>query len=333
MAGTVGAVLYAVAVAPGAKTMFEAAVLFFTAAAAVTGYLGVLVGWLSYRLEAGRIPKPDLAIISGGELVRRWELEIELRDPEPDVAADVQLERDRLERVIAKLKRPPDPPANSVSAALLGSAWMARQVSDGDIVEYRKDVEDYLDRYESYLKDHYLAESFWARSRQLVFAFTNQRAGVPAEGVRAVIRIPTDNDLHVMDKEEVPEVDDAPKAPTPPRPRSLLDFGPVVSPSLLRMPNLDQPLGGLRDVRPPGNVSPPTIRPGSTIIEFSVKEILHNLHEDTREHPLVLLFNRPGTWTISYEVHARNLPQPKSGTLSVVVSLDDGKGMSTSDSA
>ncbi len=84
VAGTAGGVVYAVAVAPGAKTKFEAAVLFFTAAAAVTGFLGLIVSWLSYRLEAGRVPKPDLAIVSDGELVRRWDLEIELLDPEPD---------------------------------------------------------------------------------------------------------------------------------------------------------------------------------------------------------------------------------------------------------
>src|SRR6266498_3463012 len=75
VAGTAGGVAYAVAVAPGAKTKFEAALLFFTAAAAVTGFLGLIVSWLSYRLEAGRVPKPDLAIVSGGELVRRWDLE------------------------------------------------------------------------------------------------------------------------------------------------------------------------------------------------------------------------------------------------------------------
>jgi len=92
------------------------------------------------------------------------------------------------------------------------------------------------------------------------------------------------------------------------------------------MPDLSRPLGALRDIRPPGNVSPPTIRPGSTIVEFSVTEVMHNLHDDTRDDPLVLLFNRPGTWTVPYQVHARNLPQPKSGMLTLVVSLREGNG-------
>ena len=36
------------------------------------GYLGVLIGWLSYRLEAGRIPKPDLGIVYSGDMIRHW---------------------------------------------------------------------------------------------------------------------------------------------------------------------------------------------------------------------------------------------------------------------
>src|SRR5437016_5850931 len=89
IAGTAGAILYAVAVAPAATTRLEAALLFFTAAAAVTGYLGVLIGWLSYRLEAGRVPRPDLAIVSEGDLVRNWTIEIEFLDPERDVSEDI----------------------------------------------------------------------------------------------------------------------------------------------------------------------------------------------------------------------------------------------------
>jgi len=332
VAGTAGAVLYAVAVAPGAKTKLEAAILFFTAAAAVTGYLGVLVGWLSYRLEAGRVPKPDLAIVTEGQLVRRWDLEIELLEPEPDVSSEVRKERDRMKSVIAKLKRSAAQPGSPTAAALV-SSWMLKQIDDDDIAGYRKAVEEYLGEYESHLKDRYLAEAFWARSRQLVFAFTNERAGVPAEGVRAVIRIPTDEDLHVLKPSDIPEIGEAPTAPQPPRPRSLLEFSPILAASLFRPPNLDESLGALRSVQPQGNVSPPTIRQGSTIVEFSVKEILHNLYEDTRDHPLVLLFNRAGTWTVSYEVHARNLPQPTIGKLILAVRVRGGEGTSTEDAA
>ncbi|MDP9227356.1 MAG: hypothetical protein M3P18_26620 [Actinomycetota bacterium] len=163
---------------------------------------------------------------------------------------------------------------------------------------------------------------FWARSRQVVFAFTNERAGVPAEGVRAIIRVPTDADLHVIKESEIPEVGDPPKAPTPPQPRSLFDYSSILPITRFQTPGLDLSLGALRDVQPGGNVSPPIIRDGSTIVEFSVNEILHNLHEDTRDYPMVLLFNRTGTWTVPYELHARNLPRPKKGTLTLTVRVE-----------
>ncbi len=161
--------------------------LLFTAAAAVTGFLGLVVSWLSFRLESGRVPRPDLAVVSDGKLVRRWELEIELLDPEPDVSAETQKERRRLEAVIEKYEHPARPAPTSLAAVVLGSAFTASEVSDEAIADYRKDAEEYLGRYEEYLRKRHLVETFWARSRELIFAFTNERAGVPAEGVRAVL--------------------------------------------------------------------------------------------------------------------------------------------------
>jgi len=323
-AGTVSAVLYAFGVAPGAKTRFEAAILVFTAAAAITGYLGVLVGWLSYRLEAGKIPRPDLAIVSEGNLVHHWDIEIELLDPEPDAAADLRTERERMESVIANL-RPADP-ASKRAAAIMGP-WI-EQVSETDVATYRKEVDGYLGEYEEYLRKRHLASAFWARSRRLVFAFTNERAGVPAEGVRTIIHVPTDEDMRLIAESDIPEVEDAPRRPTPPRARSLFDFAPILPTTLLRTPTLAESLGALRDVEPQGNVSPPVIREGSTVVEFSVKEILHNLYEDSRDYLLVLFFNRAGVWTIPYEVHARNLPAPKGGRLTVTVRVREREASS-----
>ena len=319
--GTIGATLYAVTVAPGAKTKLDAAVLFFTAAAAVTGYLGVLIGWLSYRLESGKVPKPDLAIVEEGKLIRQWNLEIELLDPEFDVSGAVQKERDRMEKVIASLKSPP-PQSTASTATMIAALGMFKQIDDRAIATYRKAVERYLVEYGDYLKIEHAVETFWARSRHLVVAFTNERAGVPAEGVRALIRLPTDQDMRVLEPSEIPQIDEPPQAPKPPQPSSPFDFSPVMP--AYNLPNLNRSLGELQDVRPQGNVSPPTLRPGSTVVEFAVKEILHNLYEDTRDHPLVLMFNRVGTWTMPYELHARNLPQPKKGTLTINVRAREG---------
>ncbi len=49
---------YALAVAPKARTSYELAVLVFAASAAGIGWLGVVVAWLTYRLEAGKVPRP-----------------------------------------------------------------------------------------------------------------------------------------------------------------------------------------------------------------------------------------------------------------------------------
>jgi hypothetical protein len=311
--GTVAVILYALAVAPEARTSLDLAILVFTGAAALTGYLGIIVGWLSYRLEAGKVPKPGLAIIDRGRLVARWEVEIELLPPDPDVSAEVAAERTKLERSIATLEESTEakqPPAGSG----LFSSWAVREVNAEDIANYRKRVETYLRKYERYIKERRLREVFWARSKQVVFAFTNERAGVPVEGLRAIIRVPTDNDLHVLPASDIPEDLEAPTPPALPQRRSILDLGMPAAFSVFP-PSLERTLGTLRDVRPQGNVSPPTIRPGSTVIEFSVKEVLHNLHEDTREDPLILLFNRAGIWKVPFELHARNLPAPIRGEL------------------
>lgn len=308
--GTAVAILYAVHVAPGATTSFDAAILVFTAAAAITGYLGILIGWLSYRLEANKVPKPDLAIVADGELVQEWIVDIDLLpfDAEVDVSEDVATERARLDAIKKGLRREP---SSDVSPVM--TAFIARPVTEEAIEEFGKQVERYLADVAGFLRDRYLLDAFWARSRRLIFAFTNERAGVPAEGVRVVIRVPTGEDLKLLEPTEIPDSVDPPKPPKPPRPQSILDTFRV--PSLI--PSISQSLGKLSTVRPQGNVSPPTIRKGSTVVEFSVSEVLHNLYEDSRENPLVLVFNSSGSWEVPYEIHARNLPQPVGGTLKI----------------
>ena len=64
-------------------------------------------------------------------------------------------------------------------------------------------------------------------------------------------------------------------------------------------------------------------------MSFCTPRVLQNMHEDARNHPLVLMFNRAGMWAVPYEVHARNLPQPKNGTLTIVVSVWRGETLAT----
>jgi len=65
-------------------------------------------------------------------------------------------------------------------------------------------------------------------------------------------------------------------------------------------------------------VSGPTIEHENPVtVRYEVSEILHNMHEDTRDEPVLTFFEREGVWTIDYEIHARNLPRPRSGTLTI----------------
>ncbi len=52
-------------------------------------------------------------------------------------------------------------------------------------------------------------------------------------------------------------------------------------------------------------------------VRYEINEILHNMHEDTRDQPVLISFEREGVWRIDYEIHARNLPRPHSGRLTI----------------
>lgn len=55
------------------------------------------------------------------------------------------------------------------------------------------------------MKERRLREAFWARSKQVILAFTNERAGMPAEGLRAILRVPTGDDLRILSPSDVPQ--------------------------------------------------------------------------------------------------------------------------------
>jgi hypothetical protein len=203
--------------------------------------------------------------------------------------------------------------ANRPSSSILNFG-MTSQISDDAVAQYRAEVTEYLKSYETHLRDKRVFDAVRARSREVTFAFTNDRAGVPAEGVRAIIHVP--DEVRVIKRSEFPEDPGMPGRPKPPRAHSILDTIPAVNrgldlpfmPAMRAMPTMGRPR----------NVSPPTIRSGgSTEIEFTVGEILHNLQEDSNENPLVFVFPRAATWTIPYEMHARNLPSPKRGELTI----------------
>jgi hypothetical protein len=315
--GTVAAALYAISVFSVAATRLEVALLVFTTAAAVIGYLGLIVSYRLYRLEVGKVPKPDLAILDDGKTTKRWEVQIELLAvDESEVAAAVSRETRAMEASIAKVE---EPRANRPSNSIIDFD-VAGHINDDAMKKYRTEVSDYLKTYEMCLRAKRVFDALSARSRDVTFAFTNDRAGVPAEGVRVIIHVP--DEVRVLERSQFPENPVMPRRPKPPRSHSLL--GDIAG--LGRGFDTSSLLSSMRPlpVIPgrPGNVSWPTIRSGtSTEIAFKVEEILHNIGDDSHEHPVVLAFPRAGTWTIRYEMHARNLPSPKRGELTITTTV------------
>jgi hypothetical protein len=313
--GTLAAVLYALGVAPAAKTSLDTALLVFECAAAVIGFLGLILIWRSYRLQVGRVPRPDLAVLDDGKPTKRWEIQVALLAALDDneVAARLARESDELEASIADVERSRAKPR---SGSILNLAFPGT-ISDADMTTYRTEVSKYLQSYENHLRDKRAFDALSARAREVVFAFTNDRAGVPAEGVQAIIHVP--DDVRVVKPSKFPIDPGMPGRPTPPRAYSMFDTLAAIN------RGLDMPSIALSSARSmpamarPRNVSAPTIRSGSTGIKFAVDEILHNLGDDSSESPLVLVFPQPGTWTIPYEMHARNLPTPKRGHLTITV--------------
>lgn len=306
VAGTIAMVLYAAAVFPAAPSSFQLAILVFTGIAAVVGFLGLILSYLTYRIEAGRVPRPDIAIRLPGDSWAKF-LSLEAAFIEPTKAFDDLINKRKHELDEATNVQRPHPLVGGFISA--GFSY--------DLGRYEREVEEHLKKYRDYLEMKELWETFWRRSYVTVLGFSNDQAGVPASGIKAQIHFPVEDEgMRVMRLTELPERRPTePKRPDPPRPDTTLGLGGLdVSRFTHAMPHIDFP-----DVRPPGNVSGPEIGPGSVLVTYTVQELLHNTVETTEDEPIVLSFLRPGKWTIPYEIHARNLPVPKKGTFTIEV--------------
>jgi len=217
--GTSATATYALAVAPKAKTPYELAVLVFAASAAGVGWLGVVVAWLTYRLEAGKVPRPDISIIDAGSLVKRLTVSIDLSEPPDDFSERLEAERQKLEATVPEASDQ-DKARRQVGGFGELIAGLTIRPSKEDIDRYRGEIANYLRELEQYLRESALYEAFWKRAGLIILAFTNHKAGAPAEGVHAVLRVRNDDGIRVLDPDDIPERPEAPAAPQPPRPRS-----------------------------------------------------------------------------------------------------------------
>lgn len=272
---------------------------------------GVAIGWVSYRYRVSQVPKPDVTIISEGRLLNQLVVPVRFVEPRDEFEVEVANERQRLEEALARMQGSYAP---NVAKVIRGVFQMPTK----EQLEHYKtsDIPAYLDQYRDYLLVADRHKSFWAKTTVLILALRNERAQVPADGVRVILRFPEGQGLHVLHIDEAPEEDvEAPVPPSPPQPRAW--YEDLLKAQYRWIPDLSglrqQALGGMSAIDVAGNVSGPLIRRGSIIVEYQVGEILHNLPEDTRDEPILLQFDRTGRWEVPYEIHARNLPQPRRG--------------------
>jgi hypothetical protein len=311
--GTLLIVFVAASVAGEAKTSLDVALLVFTGAAAAIGWLGLVVSWLTFRLEAGRVPRPDVKIIDEGSLVSHWKLRLVRQAPRQDIERILEAEREQLARAKEASKR-----RSRKGGTLSGYEMFSSLISapsEDDLRRFDKRVETYLSELRQYLTEKQTYDEFWSISRPLLLAFTNDRGGAPADGVLVRLHFPDpEQGLVVQDASDLPDEPDVPSRPAPPKGRSFLD-------DLLYRPSLSDflghGLGALGRIAPPGNVSGPDFEQGSVLVKYKIDEILHNVPEDNRNESLVVTFQKPGTWEIPYEIHARNLQAHRTGRLMV----------------
>lgn len=302
--GTLAMVLYAATVLPAAPSSFQLAILIFTGIAAVVGFLGLIVSYLTYRLEAGRVPRPDLAIRQpDGTWAKSLSLDAAFLETPEGLDGEVELRRKALDSV-----RDQSRPVLRFGEVLGFGHQLALE-------RFQKDVDNHLREFREYLEMNALWESFWRRSYIAVFGVTNDKAGVPASGIKIAVHFPEQSEgIRVLRLADLPDRPVEPERPSPPRPDATFGLGMDLSRLTPPVPHIDFP-----DIRRPGNVSGPEIGNGSVLVTYTVQELLHNTIETTEDDPIVISFLQPGKWTIPYEIHARNLPTPESGTLTIEV--------------
>lgn len=307
-----GMVAYALSVTDEAATSFDVALLVFAVLAAVVTCLDVVVSVMSYRRELARVPRPSLQMqLPDGSTGGHLRLEVQITEPANEFDALIERRRAQLEQQLERSRG---------SVGLVASSFFT--LPDSAVKGYRDEVEVHLRKYGDYLERKALWDSIWRRSYVTVLVFENNRAGVPASGVRVQLHFPEEEEgVRVFSYRDMPDPPAEPEAPTPPKPADLSRL--VLAPSLYRPPIPSMPSVDLSAIERRGNVSGPRFGKGSVLVTYEVEELLHNTVESTEHDPLVVSFLRAGTWEVPYEIHARNLPSPVRGKLVIEAALTD----------
>lgn len=210
-------------------------------------------------------------------------------------------------------------PVDSTIRKLVGD-MLDSLISDDDVDTYNRRLDEYYQAYAKYLPENAQHTEIMRRVLKLAVSITNEGT-VPAKDI--------DVFLHFPDGFELMNVDDLPKAPSPPQPpakpktrhQKMLDsvgvprdwYDNVIVP---RMP--DRPADE-------ENVSAPIIirQASGYEVQFNVRRLKHGLRLSA--DPLYVKFESfdgARSFHLEYEMLADNVPKPVTGKLHVIISRD-----------
>ena len=259
----------------------------------------------------GRKPDPKaLLLIHGDEGVRS--ARIERRRPRPlDIEETVAHERTLALRTLPPVR-------GQAGDRAIGSLKIHREPSEENRNHFRQRVESYasnlreaLEEYDAYRKERALLVS----GR---FRFENHGRG-PARNVTVVAHFPDPFEI-VRDWPGPPVI---PTRPLFHRDRTRLSALLGGDPRLAVSDNAS--IASREPIPRSGNVSSPSYREGSAIVEVGVERLQHSQPTDMDEQACwTLRLPTPGEYRIPWEIHTDELEEPARGELRLeVVELID----------
>ena len=226
----------------------------------------------------------------------------------------IQTERDKLQYV-----REEQPIENDRLSAFAELASFRKVVTNGQIDDYYRKIEEYLEHYRKHLLDKSFAYVFPYRSIELSFVLKNEGSN-PAQNVEIRLDVvgSAEEIIHVP---EVPPYEPSP--PAKPEPRSPFDINSYI-PGIL--PTFNYGIG-VEDVgfgRPWDEWTKEIDHSGAARYEYGIKKLSH--HRNTDLEPFYLMIDEsqefPATVQVEYEVTADNMVDMLNGTLTVIVNKD-----------
>lgn len=240
----------------------------------------------------------------------RWPRQHDIRSI--DIDSIIESER---EQTLATLPTPKRNPQVAEIERLLGSAMLgmmgAGPLTEKERADFQVQVDVYIAELKKWLNDY----ATWREQVGLVFSGSLQfdnRGRVPARDIHAYLDFPSE----FVPVEEFPQLSKVPVRPVFKR-RTLQDMFSVPAFSGF------YPAIGLaaNSIAGRPNVRGPRYRKESRRVEYTIDKLIHGLSEPS-DDPVLFRIENDGTYRVSWEIHAENLPEPTRGDLTVHVDTE-----------